>query len=177
MTTHGTAGAGQSQMEPPLEWDSQALREVKAILFNGAGKAGALIDAALCRCGDWIDWGRYRTHPVTSSVKHEDLSSIIRLMLPETDCGLRAGGYIELGVLGEQRLIEANGGYYDTCHEPKMVIGTSLPWHELNPQSLGQLILMMFDRITREYMDGGRSEAVINEGRTLTGDCLKSEVQ
>jgi len=87
-----------------------------------------------------------------SEGSHEDPGSIIRLELAENDHGLRAGGYIDICVLPEDRVIEADGGYYDNYRQPRPVIDGALRWHEVDPQRLGQVLLVMHNRIMREYM-------------------------
>jgi hypothetical protein len=157
--TEGDTGVNQLQIRRFLQWDDEkALENVKSILVDAAVEAGALIDAVCCRCGNWIDWEHYRPHPVISAGRDEDPGSIIRLALPGSDFGLRAGGYIEMRVLPKERVIEADGGYYDPHREPRKVIDESLRWHELSRQRLGQVLVVMFDRIIREYMVKERSD-------------------
>jgi len=142
----------QLQMEHLPDSDDREALNVESILVDAAIDVGALIDAVCCRIGRWIDWQHYRPLPGTSAGGHDDPSSIIRLALPEDFFGLRAGGYIEMCVLREERVIEACGGYHDAYDQPKPVIGGSLRWHEVNHQSVGQALMLMHDRIFRAYL-------------------------
>lgn len=54
----------------------------------------------------------------------------------------------------QEEVVEADGGYYDAYRQPRPVIEGSLRWHELNPQRLGQVLIMMYDRIIRDYREG-----------------------
>ncbi len=131
---------------------------ITAIVVDAAVQVGALIDAVCCRSGDWIDWQHYRPHPRMSIGNHGVQDAVVRLMLTADERGLRDGGYIEVRVMPEEMVIEADGGYYDAYHQPEMVIDGSLRWHELNPQRLAQVLMLMHNRIMREYVAGARSE-------------------
>lgn len=144
--------------QTPEQREKEVPGDIAAILIDAAIHVGALIDAACCRFGDWVDWQHYRPHPRTSDGNRGDQDATIRLALTETECGLRAGGYIEMRVLPEEKVIEADGGYYDAYHQPKAVIDLTLSWHELDPQRLGQVLMMMYGRIMRGYMAHERSE-------------------
>jgi len=131
--------------------DREALN-VQSILVDVALDVGALIDAVCWRCGDWVDWQHYRPLPGVSAGSHGDPGSIIHLALAEDIFGLRAGGYIEVRVVREEKIIEACGGYYDAYDQPKPIIDGSLRWHEVNHQNVGQALILMHDRIIRAYM-------------------------
>ena len=131
--------------------DREALN-VQSILVDVALDVGALIDAVCCRCGDWVDWQHYRPLPGVSAGSHGDLGSIIHLALADDIFGLRTGGYIEMRVVPEEKLIEARGGYYDAFDQPKPVIDGSLRWHEVNHQNVGQALMIIHDRIFRAYL-------------------------
>ncbi len=153
------AGDSQSQADQAPLWDEGgALGKVKSIVVDAAVEVGALIDAVCCRCGNWIDWEHYRPHHRVSAGKVEDPDCVIRLALPGSDFGLRAGGYIEVRVLPGERVIEADGGYYAPDYEPKKVIDGSFRWHEMDRQRLGQVLVGMFDRIMREYTEKEKSD-------------------
>ncbi|MBN2100218.1 MAG: hypothetical protein JW753_11555 [Dehalococcoidia bacterium] len=130
----------------------ETVKEIESVLVDVALEVGALIDAVCCRCGDWVDWQYYRPHPGTRGDGHIAAASIISLALAESDCGLRAGGYVEIYILPEEKLVEADGGYYDECHQPRQVIGGSLRWQEVDHQTVGQALLLMYARIMREYL-------------------------
>jgi len=136
----------------------EAPGDIAAILVDAAVQVGALIDAVCCRIGDWVDLEHYHPHPRMSVGNRGDKATIVRLTLMENERSLRAGGYIEVRAMPEEKVVEADGGYYDAYHQPKTVIDGSLRWHELNPQRLGQLLMMMYGRIMREYMARARSE-------------------
>jgi len=138
--------------------EKEAPSDITAILIDAAIHVGALIDAVCCRIGDWVDWQHYHPHPRMSDGTSGDQDATIRLALTETECGLRSGGYIEMRVMPEEKVVEADGGYYDAYHQPKIVIDGALRWHELNPERLGQVLMMMYGRIMREYMVHERSE-------------------
>lgn len=153
------AGGHRSQADrAPLRDEGGALGNVKSIVVDAAVEVGALIDAVCCRCGNWIDWEHYRPHQRVPARRIEDPDCVIRLALLGSDFGLRSGGYIEVHVLPGERVIEADGGYYDPHYEPKKVIDGSLHWHELDRQRLGQVLVGMFDRIMREYTDKEKSD-------------------
>ena len=132
--------------------------DVAAILFDAAVHVGALIDAACSRLGDWVDLEHYHPHPGMSVVNREDKAKIVRLTLREDERSLRAGGYIEVRAMPQEKVVEADGGYYDAYRQPRPVIEGSLDWQELNPQRLGQVLMMMHGRIMREYMARAKSE-------------------
>ena len=142
----------QVQIEHVSDGDDREALNVQSILVDAALEVGALIDAVCCRCGDWVDWQHYRPHPGIRADKQTTSASIIRLALTEDVFGLRAGGYIEMRAVREERVIEACGGYYDAYDQPKPVIDGSLRWHEVNHQNVGQVLLLMYDRIFRAYM-------------------------
>ena len=142
----------QVQIEHVSDGDDREALNVQSILVDAALEVGALIDAVCCRCGDWVDWQHYRPHPGIRADKHTTSASIIRLALTEDVFGLRAGGYIEMCVVPQEGVIEACGGYYDAYDQPKPVIDGSLRWHEVNHQNVGQVVLLMYDRIFRSYM-------------------------
>jgi len=132
--------------------EKEALGDIAAILIDAAIHVGALIDAVCCRIGDWVDWQHYHPHPRMSNGNCGDHDIIVRLALTEDERSLRAGGYIEMRVMPEEKVIEADGGYYDAYHQPNTVIDGALRWHELDPQRLGQVLMLMHSRIVREYM-------------------------
>ncbi len=125
---------------------------IAAVLIDAAIHVGALIDAVCCRIGDWVDWQHYRPHPEMCDGNSGDRGVIVRLTLTEDERSLRTGGYIEMRMMPREKVIEADGGYYDAYHQPKPVIDGHLGWHELDPQRLGQVLMLMYSRITREYM-------------------------
>ncbi len=141
--------------------DKKVPGDIAAILIDAAIQVGPLIDAVCCRIGDWIDWQHYRPHPRMSVGNRGVQDAVVCLALTEDERSLRAGGYIEMRVLPEERVIEADGGYYDAYHQPKAVIDGVLRWHELNPQGLGQILMLMHNRIMREYMVHERSEGIL----------------
>jgi hypothetical protein len=132
--------------------ETEAPSDISAVLTDAAIHVGALIDAVCCRIGNWFDWQHYRLHPRVSDGNGGDPDTIVRLELTEDERSLRAGGYIEVRVMPGGKVIEADGGYYDAYQQPRVIIDGSLRCHELTPQRLGQLLMMMHGRITREYM-------------------------
>jgi hypothetical protein len=138
--------------------ENEAPGDIAAIVVDAAIQVGALIDAVCCRIGDWVDWQHYRPHPRMSVGNHGVQDAVVRLTLMEDERSLRDGGYIEVCVMPEEMVIEADGGYYDAYHQPRPAINRSLRWHELNPQRLGQVLMSMHNRIMREYIAGARSE-------------------
>jgi len=137
--------------------EKDAPGDIAAIVVDAALQVGALIDAVCCRIGDWIDWQHYRPHPRMSIGNHGVQDAVVRLMLTADERGLRDGGYIEVRVMPEEMVIEADGGYYDDYHQPETVIDGSLRWHELNSQGLAQVLMLMHNRIMRECIAGARS--------------------
>ena len=134
-----------------LECDDEEVLNVESVLGDAIVHVGALIDGICCRYGDWVDWQRYRPHLTLSPGHDEGLMSVISLALAENDCGLRAGGFIEIRVLSKGKTIETNGGYYDDYNQPRSVIEGYLSWHEATRQRLGQALLLMYDRIMKAY--------------------------
>jgi hypothetical protein len=134
--------------------ERKALLNIQSILVDASLEVGALIDAVCCRCGEWVDLHYYQPHPGTRGDGHMAAASIIRLALAENDCGLRAGGYVEMYIPPEEKVVEADGGYYDEYHQPQQVIEGSMRWQDVNHQTVGQALLLMYDRIMREYMAG-----------------------
>lgn len=132
--------------------DKDAPSDIAAILIDAAVHVGALIDAVCCRIGAWVDWQHYRPHPSMSDGSRGDQDTIVRLTLMEDERSLRGGGYIEIHVMPQEEVIETDGGYYDAYHQPRPVIDGALGWHEVDPQRLGQVLLVMHNRIMREYM-------------------------
>lgn len=128
------------------------------MLNDAAIHAGALIEGVCSRSGNWVDWERYRPHFIFCPGPDEGPVSDISLTLAGSERGLRAGGFIEMHVLPKQRRVEANGGYYDEYNQPRPVIEGSLNWRDLTDQSLGQTLLLMYDRIVKAY--GERSGEV-----------------
>ena len=158
LETETPAAVSQLHLNQSLEHcEKKAPGDIAAILIDAAIQVGPLIDAACCRIGDWVDWQRYRPHPRMCDGSHGDKHIIICLALTEDERSLPAGGYIEMRVMPEQKAIEADGGYYDTYHQPKTVIDGAVRWHGLNPQKLGQILMLMHNRIMREYMVHERS--------------------
>jgi hypothetical protein len=162
--------------------EREAPSDIAAILIDAAIHVGALIDAVCCRIGDWVDWQHYNPHPRMSDGNRGDQDIIVRLTLTEDERSLRAGGYIEMRVMPEEKVIEADGGYYDAYHQRKTVIDGSLCWHELNPQRLGQVLMTMYGRIMREYMvherpEGSLEVPSLSLGRGAVVESLCSERQ
>lgn len=131
----------------------ETVKEVESVLVDAALEVGSLIDAVCCRCGDWVDWQYYRPHPGTRGDGYMAAASIVRLALAENDRGLRAGGYVEIYILPEEKAVEADGGYYDEYHQPRQVIEGSLRWQDVDHQTMGQTLLLMYDRIMRQYLE------------------------
>lgn len=126
--------------------------KIAAILVDTVIQVGPLIDAICCRVGDWVDWRHYRPLPGISGGSRDDPGLVIRLALSEDIFGLRYGGYIEVCVLSEEKIIKAYGGYYDAYDQPKPVIDGSLQWHVVTHDNVGQALLVMHDRIMRKHM-------------------------
>lgn len=139
--------------QTPEHREGEVPGDMAAVLVDAAVQVGALIDAVCCRIGDWVDFEHYHLHPGMSVGSGGDKATVVRLQLTENERGLRAGGYIEVRVMPQEKVVEADGGYYDAYRQPRPVIEGSLGWHELNPQSLGQVLIMMFDRIIRDYRE------------------------
>ncbi len=139
--------------QAPEHREGEVPGDMAAVLVDAAVQVGALIDAVCCRIGDWVDFEHYRPHPGIAVGSRGDKATIVRLKLTENERSLRAGGYIEVRVMPQEKVVEADGGYYDAYRQPRPVIEGSLGWHELNPQRLGQVLVMMYDRITRDYRD------------------------
>jgi hypothetical protein len=148
-TTTAVSQLARNQSSDHREKDASG--DIAAIVVDAAVQVGALIDAVCCRIGDWIDWQRYRPHPRMSIGNHGVQDAVVRLMLAADERGLRDGGYIEVRVRPEEVVIEADGGYYDAYHQPETVIDGSLCWHELNHQRLAQVLMLMHNRVMREY--------------------------
>ncbi len=155
----------QLEIDHLPDGDDREMLNVQSILLDAALEVGALIDAVCCRCGDWVDWQHYRPLPGIWAGNHDGPGSSIRLSLAEDIFGLRAGGYIEMCVVSEERVIEACGGYYDAYDQPKPVIDGSLRWHEVNHQNVGQALLVMYDRIIRAYLVREESDDRLCLGR------------
>jgi hypothetical protein len=153
-----TAVSQLARNQPPEHREKEAPGDIAAILVDAAVHVGALIDAVCCRVGDWVDLEHYHPHPRISVGSRGDKATVVRLTLMEDDRSLRAGGYIEVRAMPEENVIEADGGYYDAYHQPKTVIDGTLRWHELNPQRLGRILMLMHNRIMREYWAHERSE-------------------
>ncbi len=126
---------------------------------------GALIEGVCCRCGDWVDWERYRPLFIFRPGPDEGPISAVSLYLAGNERGLPAGGFIEMHVLPKQKRVEANGGYYDEYNQPRPVIEGSFGWQELTHQLLGQTILLMYDRIVKAY--GERNAGTDEDQRLL----------
>jgi hypothetical protein len=157
LETETTTAVGLLPRNQTLEHsEKQSAGDIAAALVDAAVHVGALVDGVCCRIGDWVDWQHYHPHPGMSVGNGGIKSTIVRLTLTEDVRNLRAGGYIEVRVMPEEKLIEADGGYYDAYDQPKTVIEGSLCWHELNPQRLGQVLMMMYGRIMREYVARAR---------------------
>ncbi|HWR70577.1 MAG TPA: hypothetical protein VN415_05925 [Dehalococcoidia bacterium] len=138
--------------------DKEASGDIAAILVDAAVHVGALIDAFCCRVGDWVDLEHYHPHPGMSVGYRGNKATAVRLTLTEDERNLHTGGYIEVRVLPDEKVVEADGGYYDAYRQLRPVIEGSLGWHELNPQKLGQVLMMMYGRIMREYIAHARFE-------------------
>lgn len=128
---------------------SRLLAEVEARLLNAAVRVGPLINAVCSRYRDWIDLEHYRPRPRESAGLRE--RGLMNLTLSEDGGGLRDGGYIEIRILPDDQRVEADGGYFDAHHQPRQVIEGSVAWQELESGSLEQLIMLMHNRIVREY--------------------------
>lgn len=145
----------ESQIDRCPEHDQDlAMRNVKSIVLDAVLDVAALIDAVCCRIGDWVDRDRCRLHPDVSKVIREDPGPIVRLALAKGEHALPDGGYIEVRILPQEELVEADGGYYDEHNQPQRVIQVSLRWNEVNHKSLGQALLLIYDRIIRAYIVG-----------------------
>ncbi len=159
LETETTTAVSQLPRKQTLEHcEKEALDDIAAILVDAAVHVGALIDAACCRFGDWVDLEHYHPHPRMSFSDRGNKATIVRLTLTENERSLRAGGYIEVRAMPDEKVIEADGGYYDAYRQPRPVIEGSLPWYEVNQQRLGQVLMLMHDRIVREYMARAGSE-------------------
>lgn len=124
---------------------------ISAILVDTVIQVGPLIDAICCRMGDWVDWRHYRPLPGIRGGRRDDPGLVISMALAEDILGLRYGGYIEVCVLSEEKIIKAYGGYYDAYDQPKPVIDGSLRWHEVTHDNVGQALLVMHDKIMRKH--------------------------
>jgi hypothetical protein len=144
--------------QTPEHREGEVPGDMAAVLVDAAVQVGALIDAVCCRISDWVDWQHYRPHPRMSIGNYGVQDAVVRLMLTADERGLRDGGYIEVRVMPEEKVVEADGGYYDAYHQPETVIDGSLRWHELNPEKLAQVLMLMHNRIMREYVVHERSE-------------------
>ena len=152
LVTETTAAVSQLRRDQTLaQREKDAIGDVAAVLVDAAVNVAALIDAICCRVGEWVDLEHYHPHPGMSTGNRGDKATTVRLTLTEDERNLRTGGYIQVRVLPEEKVIEADGGYYDAYHQPRPVIEGCLRWHELNPRRLGQVLMMMYDRIMREY--------------------------
>ncbi len=159
LETETTTAVSQLPRDQTLEQrEKEAPGDIAAILVDAAVHVGALIDAVCCRVGDWVDLEHYHPHPRMSVGNRGDKATAVRLTLTEDERNLRTGGYIEVRVLPEEKVIEADGGYYDAYRQPRPVIEGCLRWQELNPQKLGQVLMMMYGRIMREYIAHARLE-------------------
>ena len=157
--TETTAAVSQLPRDQTLEHrEKKAPGDTAAILVNAAVQVGALIDAVCCRIGEWVDLEHYHPHPGMSVGYRGDKATAVRLTLTEDERNLRTGGYIEVRVLPDKKVVEADGGYYDAYRQLRPVIEGSLGWQELNPQKLGQVLMMMYGRIMREYIAHARFE-------------------
>ena len=139
--------------QTPERREGEVPGDMAAVLVDAAVQVGALIDAVCCRIGDRVDFEHYRPHPGTAAGNRGDKATIVRLKLAENERGLPAGGYIEVRVMPQEMVVEADGGYYDAYRQPRPVIEGSLRGHELNPQRLGQVLIMMYDRIMRDHRE------------------------
>ncbi len=158
LETETTTAVGQMpRNQTPEHRMKEAPGDIAAILVDAAVQVGALIDAGCCRIGEWVDWQHYHPHPGMSLGNGGNKATIVRLTLTEDERNLRAGGYIEVRVMPEEELIEADGGYYDAYDQPKTVVEGCLRWHEVNAQRLGQVLMMMYGRIMREYTARAKS--------------------
>jgi len=173
-----TAVSQLARNQAPENRERGASGDIAAVLVDAAVHVGALIDAACSRLGDWVDLEHYHPHPGMSVVNREDKATIVRLTLREDERSLRAGGYIEVIAMPEKAVVEADGGYYDAYHQPKTVIEGCLGWHELSPQRLGQVLMIMHGKIMREYMARARFEESLevssgspNRGGTAEMSC------
>lgn len=136
----------------PEPHERDALQTVKSTLVDAVLDVGALIDAVLCRCGDWVDWQHYRPLPGIREDNSAAADFIIRLALGDDIFGLRCGGYIEMRAAREERTIEICGGYYDAYDQPEPVINGSLRWDEVNHQEVGQMLLLIHERVMRAHI-------------------------
>jgi hypothetical protein len=155
--------------QTPEHREKEAPGDIAAILVDAAVQVGALIDAVCCRVGAWVDLEHYHPHPRMSVGSQGDRATVVRLTLMEDERSLRAGGYIEVRAMPEENVVEADGGYYDAYHQPKTVIDGVLRWHELNPQRLAQVLILMHNRIMREYWVHERSDESLEVALSESG--------
>ena len=148
--------SGKAITGSPSAGRGRALAEVEAGLLDIAVYVGPLIDGVCSRYRDWIDWDYYRPLPRECGALPGE-PPLLRLELAQNRTGLRDGGYIEIRISSQNRRVEADGGYYDGNNQPRHVIDGSLAWHEIDYQGLGQLIIIIYDRIVRQYAEQSRS--------------------
>jgi hypothetical protein len=154
--------------------------DIEAILIDAAIHVGSLIDAVCCRIGEWVDWQHYHPHPRLSDGGRGDQDTIVHLKLMEDERSLRGGGYIEIHVMPQEEVIETDGGYYDAYNQPRPVIDGAFRWHEVDTQRLGQVLLVMHNRIMREYMmhecsEGSPEVPSPSLGRGIVAESLRGE--
>ncbi len=145
----------QAQTGRNLEHHQEhALDDIRAILIDTAVQVGALID------GTFVDPRkkmRRRSFSPPATLTHnfdrKGEEETLYLALTKSNRGLHTGGYIELHLLSEKRVIKANGGYYDAWRHPRPVCEKSLSLHELDHQKLGQILVMIHNRVLREYAE------------------------
>lgn len=143
----------ESHIDQYLEMDLDlALGNAKSVVLDAAIDVAALIDAVCCQVGERVDRDPYEPNPEMTAGGREESGALLRLALARGDHGLRAGGYIEVRVLPEKRLVEADGGYYDKHYQPQRIIHGSLHWREVSHESVGQALLLAYDRVVRAYM-------------------------
>ncbi len=181
LKTETAITVSQLPRDQPLgHCEKEALGDIAAILIDAAIHVGAFIDGVCCRFGDWVDLEHYHPHPRISDSGRGDHDTIVRLTLMEDERRLRGGGYIQMHVLPEAKVIEADGGYYDAYHQPRPVIDGALRWHEVDPQRLGQMLLVTHNRIMREYMvhemsEEGLEAPSLSLGRSIVAESLCGE--
>ncbi len=124
---------------------------VAAMVVDTAVNVAALINAVYWPQGEWADRENNRPQPWISVYDRGSQYAVVRLILTGDEGSLRGGGYIEVRVMLEEKVVAADAAYFDVYRQPKGVISACLDWQELDPHSLGQLLVSMYDRLIMEY--------------------------
>ncbi len=137
---------------PEVRYQDHEPDNLRAILIDTAVQVGALIDGT---CIDVRRKTRKKTLPVTTPTRVDrDIEmETVHLALTKNDRGLHAGGYIEMRVFSQERMIKANGGYYDDSRHARPVCEGALSLNELDHQKLGQILMLIHNRVMREYAE------------------------